>query len=66
MIDRNKALIQAGTDVIVLDSSHGHSRGVMEAVAKIKNKFPDTILVAGNVGTTKATKDLIKAGADCS
>jgi IMP dehydrogenase len=65
MLDRTKALIDAGVDVLVLDSSHGHSKGVLEAVSKIKNKFPDMVLIGGNVCTAQGTRDLIKAGADC-
>jgi len=65
MMARASALVEAGVDVLVIDSSHGHSRGVMEAVKKIKNKFPQVPLVAGNVATKEGTEDLIKMGADC-
>ncbi|MCJ7509153.1 MAG: IMP dehydrogenase [candidate division Zixibacteria bacterium] len=65
MLERAKALVDAGADMLVVDSSHGHSRGVMDAVSKIKSKFPDAVLMAGNVCTGQATRDLIKAGADC-
>jgi IMP dehydrogenase len=62
-LDRVAQLIQAGVDVVVVDTAHGHSRGVLEMVKKIKAKF-DVELIAGNVGTTEGTRDLIKAGAD--
>lgn len=65
MMDRVKALIEAGVDVIVIDTAHGHSSGVLDAVSRIKEKYPDVELVAGNVATAEATRDLIKRGADC-
>jgi len=65
MIARASALVNAGVDLLVIDSAHGHSKGVMDAVKKIKNKFPEVTLVAGNVGTKEGTEDLIQAGADC-
>lgn len=61
--DRVAALIEAGVDVIVVDTAHGHSRGVMEMVKQVKSRFR-VELIAGNVGTSEATKDLIKAGVD--
>ncbi len=57
-------LLTAGVDVVVVDSAHGHSKGVMEAVARVKAAFPDLSVVAGNVATAEGTKDLIKAGAN--
>jgi IMP dehydrogenase len=63
-VDRVTALVAAGVDVIVLDTAHGHSRGVIETVSRVKRKYPDLELVAGNVGTAEATVDLIKTGAD--
>jgi IMP dehydrogenase len=63
-LDRVAALVAAGVDVIVIDTAHGHSRGVIETVKRVKRKFPDLELIAGNVGTAEATIDLIKAGAD--
>ncbi|MEK6572490.1 MAG: IMP dehydrogenase [Bacteroidota bacterium] len=63
-VDRVAALVAAGVDVVVIDTAHGHSRGVMETVKRVKRKYPDLELIAGNVGTTEATTDLIKAGAD--
>ena len=49
----------------MLDSAHGHSRNIMEAVKNIKAKYPDAQLIAGNVATAAATEALIQAGADC-
>ncbi|MDR5586269.1 IMP dehydrogenase [Clostridium aquiflavi] len=65
MMDRVDALVKAKVDVITVDTAHGHSRGVMEAVKQIKNKHPELQVIAGNVATAEATEDLIKAGADC-
>ena len=65
VLDRAEALVEAGVDVLVLDSSHGHSEGVMGCVKKVKAAFPEVALIAGNVATAAATEDLIKAGADC-
>ena len=65
MMERTKALVHAGVDLIVIDSSHGHSKGVLLSVEKIKSRYPEVPLVAGNVATDKGAFDLIKAGADC-
>lgn len=65
VLDRSAALIDAGVDVLVLDSAHGHSANIMNCVRKVKEKFPDIQLIAGNVATAEATEALIKAGADC-
>jgi IMP dehydrogenase len=65
MMDRVTALHKAGVDVIALDSAHGHSKNVIEAVKIIKKAFPDLDVIAGNVATKEATLDLIEAGADC-
>ena len=64
VLDRVKALVNSKVDVIVVDTAHGHSKGVVEAVKKIKTHFPDVQLIAGNVATAEATEDLIKAGVD--
>lgn len=64
MLDRVKALVKSKVDVLVLDTAHGHSKGVLEAVKLIKKEFPDSQVIAGNVATGEATVDLIKAGAD--
>ncbi|MDQ6788541.1 MAG: IMP dehydrogenase [Acidobacteriota bacterium] len=62
--ERAEALIKSRADVIVVDTAHGHSSRVIEAVKKIKKKFPEVELVAGNVATGEATKALIDAGVD--
>ncbi|NLZ93430.1 MAG: IMP dehydrogenase, partial [Firmicutes bacterium] len=63
-LDRARALVEAGVDVLVIDTAHGHSLGVLRMVEKLKQHFPQVELVAGNVATGAATKDLIEAGAD--
>ncbi len=63
--DRAKALVNAGVDVLVLDTAHGHSANVLKSVEKIKLISGDVQLIAGNVGTAEGTEYLIKAGADC-
>ena len=63
-IERVDALVKAGVDVVIIDTAHGHSMGVIEMLKKVKSKFTIDV-IAGNVGTAEATKDLIKAGADC-
>ncbi len=65
VLDRMGALIDANVDVIVIDTAHGHSVGVIETVKKIKNAYPNAQLIAGNVATGEATRELIEAGADC-
>ncbi|MBQ7248325.1 MAG: IMP dehydrogenase [Lachnospiraceae bacterium] len=65
MMDRVKALYEADVDVIVIDSAHGHSRNILNALRAIKEAYPDLQVIAGNVATGEATKDLIEAGADC-
>lgn len=64
MMERVTALVKAKVDVVVVDTAHGHSKGVLEAVAKIKAEYPSLQVIAGNVATAEATVDLIKAGAD--
>lgn len=64
-MDRARALVDAGVDVIVVDSAHGHSIGVLETVEKIKEAFPEKTIIAGNVATGEGARDLIKRGADC-
>ncbi|RDY23222.1 IMP dehydrogenase [Romboutsia maritimum] len=65
MLDRVEALVKANVDAIVLDTAHGHSKGVLDAVLKVKQAYPQLQVIAGNVATAAATEDLIKAGADC-
>lgn len=62
--ERIQALIKAGVDVIVIDTAHGHSKGVIDAVIDTRKNFPNLELIAGNVATADATEDLIKAGVD--
>nr|WP_100400510.1 IMP dehydrogenase [Bacillus sp. FJAT-44742] len=63
-VQRVSALVDAGVDVIVIDTAHGHSRGVLNKVEEIRNEFPDLSIIAGNVATAEGTRDLITAGAD--
>jgi IMP dehydrogenase len=65
LLERAEALISAGVDILVIDSSHGHSRGVLSSLEKVKKSFPGVPLMAGNVATAAGTKDLIEAGVDC-
>ncbi len=62
--DRVQALVDAGADTIVVDSAHGHSKGVLDTVERIRTRFPDRDLIAGNVVTADGARSLIKAGAD--
>ena len=62
--DRVGALVKVGVDLIVVDTAHGHSRGVLEMVKRLRRRFPELAIVAGNVGTAEATRDIIRAGAD--
>ncbi|MBO6111548.1 MAG: IMP dehydrogenase [Lachnospiraceae bacterium] len=64
VLDRVEALVKAKVDCIVLDSAHGHSQNVIDALKKIKDAFPELPVIAGNVATAEATEELIKAGAD--
>jgi IMP dehydrogenase len=64
MLDRASALQQIGVDVVCLDSAHGHTRGVIEALKSVKKSFPKLQVVAGNVGTAAGAKALADAGAD--
>ena len=63
-LDRVAALREAGVDVVVVDTSHGHSRGVLETVARIKKTYPDLQVIGGNIVTAEAALDLVKYGAD--
>lgn len=65
MMERVDALVSAHVDVIVIDTAHGHSRGVLTAISSVKEKYPDLQVIAGNVATAEATRALIEAGADC-
>ena len=63
-LDRAQALVSAGVDVLVIDTAHGHSQGVLDMVARIRHEFPNTDIVAGNVATAGATTALVEAGVD--
>jgi len=63
-LERAKALIASKVDILVLDNAHGHSQKVLDTVEMLKKEFPDQELVAGNIGTAEAAKDLIDRGAD--
>jgi IMP dehydrogenase len=63
-LDRVAALREAGVDVVVVDTSHGHSRGVMKMVETIKARWPKQQVIAGNIVTAQAARDLVKSGAD--
>ncbi|MEG2739725.1 IMP dehydrogenase [Clostridium sp.] len=65
MMERVDALVKAKVDIITIDTAHGHSRGVLDAVSRVKEKYPELQIIAGNIATPEATEDLIKAGADC-
>ena len=63
-LERTEALLESGTDAIVVDIAHGHSENAISTVKNIKKAFPDCELIAGNVATAQGTEDLIKAGVD--
>jgi IMP dehydrogenase len=63
-MERAGALISAGADVLVLDSSHAHSRGVLDALASLRERFPEIKLIAGNVATREGAAELVERGAD--
>ena len=65
MMERVEALVKAKVDVITLDAAHGHSKGVIEGVRKIKSVYPELQIIAGNIATAEAVRDLVEAGADC-
>ncbi|KAA8668659.1 IMP dehydrogenase [Clostridium sp. MT-14] len=65
MMDRVDALAKMGVDVITVDTAHGHSKGVLDAVQTIKGKYPELQIIAGNIATGDAVRDLAKAGVDC-
>lgn len=63
-MERVEALVNARVDAVVVDTAHGHSRRVLEVVRQIKKRYPDLELIAGNIATAEASRDLIAAGAD--
>lgn len=65
VLERAGALIDAQADVLVLDSAHGHSKNILKCLKMIKEAYPDTPVIAGNIATAEAAEDLIAAGADC-
>lgn len=64
MMERLEALVKAGVDVVTIDTAHGHSKGVIEAVRRAKLAFPHLDIIAGNIATGSAAKALVEAGAD--
>ena len=64
LMTRTRALLSAGVDVLVLDSAHGHSKGIIEATKTIKKEFPKAQLIVGNIATSEGAIALVKAGAD--
>ncbi|NLB07314.1 MAG: IMP dehydrogenase, partial [Desulfobulbaceae bacterium] len=64
MLARTEALVKARVDVVVLDSAHGHSAGILRALTEVKAHFPDLAVIAGNIATGEATEALIRAGAN--
>jgi IMP dehydrogenase len=64
VLERVEALVKSKVDVIVLDSAHGHSQNVINCLKMIKEAYPEVQVIAGNVATAEATRDLIEAGAD--
>ena len=64
IMDRVSALVDSKVDIITIDTAHGHSKGVLDCVAKVKAKFPNLPIIAGNIATAEATKALIEHGAD--
>ena len=62
--DRARALIEAGVDALVVDSAHGHSEGVLQAVAMLREAFPDVQLIAGNVATESGAREMVRRGVD--
>ncbi|MHA6279907.1 IMP dehydrogenase [Salinimicrobium sp. CAU 1759] len=63
-VDRAEALVKAGVDAIVIDTAHGHTKGVVTVLKEVKKKFPDLEVVVGNIATAEAAKYLVEAGAD--
>ena len=63
-VDRVEALVEAGVDAIVVDTAHGHSKGVLDAVKALRTNYPELDIIAGNVATGEAARDLFNAGAD--
>ncbi len=64
-LDHVEKLVKVGVDIVVLDSAHGHSRNIIDAVRRVKDAFPQLQVIAGNIATAEGAEALIKAGADC-
>lgn len=64
VLERSEMLLKAGVDVLVLDSAHGHSHNILNALRRVKDAFPDSQVIAGNIATAEAAEALIEAGAD--
>ncbi len=64
-LERVRTLVDAGVDVVAVDTAHGHSKAVLDMVKSIKRLYPDLQVIAGNVATPEAVRDLVEAGADC-
>src|SRR5690606_36744431 len=63
-LERARMLVEAGVDALVIDTAHGHSRGVMEMLRLVRREFPNVDVVVGNVATAEAARALAEAGAD--
>src|SRR5699024_9811868 len=63
-MERVDALVKSGVDIITVDTAHGHSSGVLEMIAQVKEEHPDLDLIAGNIATKDGAKALVEAGAD--
>ena len=63
-VERAEALVNAGVDAVIIDTAHGHTKGVVTVLKEVKNKFPELDVVVGNIATAEAAKYLVKAGAD--
>ncbi|MFV8224731.1 IMP dehydrogenase [Christiangramia aquimixticola] len=63
-VDRVEALVNAGVDAVIIDTAHGHTKGVVQVLKEVKNKFPELDVVVGNIATGEAAKYLVEAGAD--
>lgn len=64
VIERTNALVQAGVDAVIIDTAHGHTKGVVDVLKKVKSKFPNLDVVVGNIATAEAARYLVDAGAD--
>src|SRR5690606_13046390 len=63
-LERAAELLAAGCDVLVIDTAHGHSRNVLDALSRTRERFPDAQIIAGNVGTAEGARALVERGAD--